>query len=84
MHFTLNGKRKKSTIRKHAALKLAKDAAEGDKKALKMLLEWERAAQNEKKAEAVFSAQYPLAEDDCRTIDNICARIRATLPQPRG
>jgi hypothetical protein len=76
--FKLNGKEKKSTVRERMALQLAKQALDGDKPALKILLAWEKASKTEKKAEATSAASYPLNEDDLKTIDSICERIRST------
>jgi hypothetical protein len=43
-----------------------------------MLLDWERAAKMDRKTEAASAARYPLNEDDLKTIDSICDRIRST------
>lgn len=75
----LNGKTTKKTVRDASALKLGQEATSGDPKALKTLLDWERYERSQ--AAGVGSASYPLNEDDLRTIDAICLRIRLTPPR---
>lgn len=79
--YVVNGRRKKSTVREGTALKLAKEAVEGNKAAIKMLLNWEKAARTDEKATQDSAVAYPLNEDDLKTIDAICERIRATSPK---
>jgi hypothetical protein len=76
--YVVNGQRKKSTVREGTALKLAKEAVEGNKAAIKMLLNWEKAARTEERAIQDSAVAYPLNEDDLKTIDTVCERIRAT------
>lgn len=81
---TIDGKRKKLTAREGMAMRLASDALKGDKGAIKILLSWEKASREARKADEAFAANYPVTEDDLKTIDGICARIRATPPPSKA
>jgi len=78
VYVTLDGKRKKLTAREAAAYRMAADAVKGDKAAFKMLMAMESAARDVQAAETALAANYPPNEDDLKTIEGICHRIRST------
>jgi hypothetical protein len=83
---TQDGKRRKLTKREVAAISIATAAAKGDKAAIKLMLSWMREdeARKASAANAEARANYRLDADDMKTIESICARVRATPPGPQS